>query len=241
MIVVAYYDYMNTGPYLIEATKNANNTVIISQDPNSVNYIPILRSDDEKGGIEFTYLFWCLYSDSNLHSSNSKAHKWKHIFHKGNSTSHPNRAPGAWFHPHDNKMRVYMNTFDHPLEHLDIDNIPIKKWFHCAIVIQNKNIYLDDNEEDIYETGKGNHIIDVYINGKLKKNLQLKSLPKQNNGNVWINLFGGFDGYLSKFQYLNRAIQFNELESLVKEGPSKIVTSDTGELPPYLDDDWWFD
>ena len=237
-VVVYYYNYAKKGPYLINGTKNATNTVVISQDPGSINYIPIKRSDDENG-IEFTYSFWCLYLDSNLHSGNKNSNKWKHIFHKGNSTSYPNRAPGAWFHPLENKMRVYMNTFDNPLEFLDINNIPVRKWFHCAIVLQNKISHLDD-EDKIYDVFKGNHILDVYINGKIKKSIQLTGVPKQNNGDVWINLFGGFDGYLSKLQYINRAIKYDELNSIIKKGPSKIVTNDDSSLPPYLDDDWWF-
>ena len=233
-IIVSYYTFTEKGPYLIEGTKNANHTVIISQDPDSINYIPLKRSDNENG-IEFTYMFWCLYMDTNLHNKG----EWKHVFHKGNSTSYPNRGPGVWFHPVDNKMKVYMNTFKSPLENVEINNIPVKKWFHCSIVLQNKISHLDD-EDKTYNTEKGNHILDIYINGRLKKSHQLDGVPKQNNGDVWINLFGGYDGYLSKLRYLNRAVQYEELEDIVKEGPAKVVTDDTGELPPYLDDNWWF-
>jgi hypothetical protein len=233
-IVVSYYTYAQKGPYLIEGTKNANHTVIISQDPNSINYIPLKRSENEDG-IEFTYMFWCLYMDTNLQNNN----KWKHIFHKGNSTSYPNRAPGAWFHPKENKLRIYMNTYDSPLEYIDVGNIPIKKWFHCAIVLQNKISHLGD-EDTNYEIDRGNNTLDIYINGKLKQSYQLQGTPNQNNGDVYVNLFGGYDGYLSKLRYMNRAIKFTELEDIVSEGPAKVVTSDTGEIPPYLDDDWWF-
>ena len=233
-IVVSYYTYAQKGPYLIEGTKNANHTVIISQDPNSINYIPLKRSENEDG-IEFTYMFWCLYMDTNLQNNN----KWKHIFHKGNSTSYPNRAPGAWFHPLENKLRIYMNTYDSPLEYIDVGNIPIKKWFHCAIVLQNKISHLGD-EDTNYEIDRGNNTLDIYINGKLKQSYQLQGTPNQNNGDVYVNLFGGYDGYLSKLRYMNRAIKFTELEDIVSEGPAKVVTSDTGEIPPYLDDDWWF-
>ena len=233
-IIVSYYTFTEKGPYLIEGTKNANHTVIISQDPDSINYIPLKRSDNEDG-IEFTYMFWCLYMDTNLHNSG----EWKHVFHKGNSTSYPNRGPGVWFHPTKNTMKVYMNTFKSPLENVEIDNIPVKKWFHCSIVLQNKISHLDD-EDKTYNIEKGNHILDIYINGRLKKSHQLDGVPKQNNGDVWVNLFGGYDGYLSKLRYINRAVQYEELEDIVKEGPAKVVTADTGELPPYLDDNWWF-
>ena len=71
--------------------------------------------------------------------------------------------------------------------------------------------------------------------------LQVRYNPglKQNNGDLWVNLFGGFDGYLSKLRYYDEALEYEEIQGIVKEGPSKIITADTGELPPYLDNDWW--
>ena len=232
-LVVKYYSHVESSPFLIEGTKNANHSVIISQDPDSMNYIPIKRSENEEG-IELSYTFWCFYMDKQDNDNN-----WKHIFHKGNSTSYPNRAPGVWIHPKDNTFRVYMNTFDKILDYADNIPFPVKKWWHCAIVVQNKISHLEDNEELIYDKGK-NHILDVYINGKLKKSHQLSGVPKQNNGDLWVNINGGYNGYLSKLKYYNRALGFTELETMVKDGPAKVITSDTGEIPPYLDDNWWF-
>ena len=34
---------------------------------------------------------------------------------------------------------------------------------------------------------------------------------------------------------------YNEVENIVRGGPSEAVCGDTGEKPPYLDDNWWFD
>ena len=65
--------------------------------------------------------------------------------------------------------------------------------------------------------------------------------PKQNDGNVWVNKAGGFSGYLSKMKYFAKALDFEEIRGLVKEGPATVQTVDTGELPPYLDDKWWHD
>ena len=64
-------------------------------------------------------------------------------------------------------------------------------------------------------------------------------LFKQNNGNLWVNLFGGFDGYLSKLRYFNKSLEYDEIQDIVREGPSSVITADTGELPPYLDNSWW--
>ena len=236
-LILNLYNSTDTEPYLIKGTKSGQHTVVIHQNPESINYIPILRSENQEG-MEFTYSFWIMINDLDHNRG-----KWKHIFHKGNSSSYPNRAPGVWLHPNTNKMRVYMNTFDCPLsQYFDVDNIPIKKWICIQIVLQNihsHTVYEDKTELTNLIEGKKDHIIDFYINGQLKKSKTIEGIPKQNNGDLWINLFGGFNGYISKLKYYARATKYNEIQNIVKEGPASIVTADTGELPPYLDDKWW--
>ena len=231
-LVVKYSSYVDTSPYLIKGTKSAKHSVVINQDPESINYIQIRRSEN-KDGMEFTYSFWMLIMDVNY-----KRGDWKHVFHKGNNTSYPNRAPGVWIHPTKNSLRVYMNTFDNILEYVDVDDIPVKKWFCVQLVLQNINSQSDEAKDIIAQDN--NHVIDVYVNGQLKKSKLLNSVPKQNNGDLWVNLFGGYDGYLSKLRYYAEAVDENTIENIVKEGPASVITSDTGEMPPYLNDSWWF-
>jgi hypothetical protein len=188
--------------------------MVISQDPNHTNYIPINRSVN-KDGIEFSYATWFVISDMGY-----KNGEWKHMFHKGNSSSYPNRAPGVWIHPTSNAIRIYMNTMKEMLEYVDIDNIPLRKWVHMVIIVKNRSL-------------------NIYINGFLKIRKELSSLPRQNYGNVWINLFGGFDGYLSELQYFDHAVEPEEINNMVLKGPSKGACIDTKEKPPYLDDSWW--
>ena len=230
-IVIQYYNNVNKSPYLISGTKTGKHTVVIYQDPESINYIPINRSENEDG-MEFTYSFWMLIMDVSYRPG-----QWKHLFHKGGATSYPNRAPGVWLHPTKNSIRVYMNTFNNPLEYIDVDNIPIKKWVCVQIVLQNINSHRDEPSDFVKEDR--NHVLDIYINGTVKKSKILDSIPKQNNGNLWVNLFGGFDGYLSKLRYFNKSLEYDEIQDIVREGPSSVITADTGELPPYLDNSWW--
>jgi hypothetical protein len=217
-IVKYFYIKWNTNsagsPLLINGTKNGKQAMVISQDPNHTNYIPINRSIN-KDGIEFSYATWFVISDMGY-----KNGEWKHMFHKGNSSSYPNRAPGVWIHPTNNAIRIYMNTMKEMLEYVDIDNIPIRKWIHMVIIVKNRSL-------------------NVYINGFLKIRKELSSLPRQNYGNVWINLFGGFDGYLSELQYFDHAVEPEEINNMVLKGPSKGSCIDTKEKPPYLDDSWW--
>ena len=203
-------------PYLLETTKNGKHALVISQDPDSESSIMIKRSVD-KDGIEFSYQFWMVIDDYTY-----KKGEWKHIFHKGNSSSYPSRAPGVVLHPDTNSMRVYMNTVDRILEYVDVDNLPLKKWMHIAIVLKNKDL-------------------DVYVNGFLKVRKELSSIPKQNDYDLWVNMFGGFEGYLSKLRYHNYAITFDEVDNAIKNGPSSSACIDSGEEPPYLDNRWWFE
>jgi len=202
-------------PYLLSGSKNGKNALVVSQDPGNVNYIPINKSDG-KDGIQFTYGFWFL-----LNGFDYKKGEWKHMFHKGNSSSYPNRAPGVWIHPDKNSIRVYMNTLDNILEYADVDNLPIRKWIYMNVILNNKHL-------------------DLYINGYLKIRKELSSLPKQNDDDFWVSMFGGFDGYISNIRYYSYAIDFTEINSMIKAGPSINNCIDTGELPPYLDDNWWF-
>ena len=119
-------------PMILDASKNAKNSMIISQDPSNRNSIMLYRSDD-KSGIELSYSFWFV-----IENMEYKFGDWKHMFHKGNKTSHPNRAPGVFIHPDKNSLRIYMNTMEDILEHVDIDNIPLRRWVHMVISLNHK-------------------------------------------------------------------------------------------------------
>jgi len=214
-LLIRYQTASVNSPTLLDGSKNAKHALVISQDPTSVNYIPITKSDGQDG-IHFSYGFWIL-----VEGFDYKKGEWKHIFHKGNSSSYPNRAPGAWLHPDKNSIRIYMNTLDNILEYVDVDNIPIRKWIYVNIVLQNRNL-------------------DIYVNAFLKVRKELSSLPKQNDDDLWINMYGGFEGYISNMKYYSYAIDFNKMNTTMKAGPSKNNCIDTGEVPPYLDDSWWF-
>ena len=148
--------------------------------------------------------------------------EWKHMFHKGNKSATPNKAPGVFLHDTQNSIRVYMNTLQNINEYVDIENIPLKRWVHMAIVLKGK--YLD-----------------IYVNGYLRKRHELSSVVKQNFGDLWLNLFGGFEGYMCRMRYYRRALEFTEVENIVRSGPSNSACGDTGDKPPYLDDNWWYD
>jgi hypothetical protein len=214
LIVYSYTQKMRK-PWLIKGSKDAKKSLVIAQDPADPNSVPLNRSDNEVGGTEFTYSLWFVV-DNFVYNKD----KWKHVFHKGNNPPYPNRAPGVYLHPNKNSLRIYMNTYEKILEYVDIDNIPVRKWIHLGIVLKEK-------------------ILDVYVNGLLKKRHVFDSLPRQNFGDVWINLNGGFEGYISKMRYFQYALNYNDIENIVEDGPSDDTCGGDKDLPGYLNDKWW--
>lgn len=202
-------------PYLVKGTKDAKKRKIIPQDPSVSNSITLKRSRNEREGIEFTYATWLWISDYSY-----KYGEWKHVFHKGNEDSWPNRSPGVWLHPTKNILRVYMNSYNKIANYVDIDNIPLNKWMHLTIICNSNKL-------------------DIFINGFLKKQLILDGIPKQNYGEVYINAFGGYDGFLSEMRYYDYSINMAQLESIIRSGPSNAPAVDTGARPPYLSPNWW--
>ncbi len=175
----------------------------------------IKPSIDAQHGIEFTYSFWMYIKNWNV-----KDNEWKHVFHKGNSTAIPLQSPGVWLYPKTNKLAINMNTFESVKETCEIGNLPLHKWMNITISVMGKNV-------------------DVYVNSRLKKRCKLKGVPKLNLGNLYINNWGGFDGYMSRIKYFNYAIPYWKVEKLVERGPADSACIDTGESPPYLSNRWW--
>lgn len=209
--------YSLANPWIVKETKDATKRVIIEQDPSKDSAVTLKRSENEFGGLEFTYSMWIFIDNWEY-----KYGQWKHIMHKGNPSSWPNRAPGIWLHPKKNAIRVYMNTFKNVGEFADIENIPLNKWFHLSVAVRQRNI-------------------DLFINGNIVKRHQLKGIPKQNYGNVYVNAWRGFSGYLSRAKYYDYYLSFAELDSLVKAGPSTKLPESTSKAnaPPYLPYNWW--
>lgn len=215
-IIQRTMNYNSGTPWLVKGTKNAKKPrTIICDDLAHPESVLISRSTNEESGVEFTYSLWINVDDWQYNYG-----LWKHVFHKGNEDSWPDRAPGVWFHPKNNSLRVYMNTFNDVADHVDIGNIPLGKWFHLAIIVNSRNL-------------------DIYINGLLKKRHVLNGIPKQNYRNIYINNINTFSGFISNMRYFNYAIPFSTLENIVNTGPAAIPAPDADETPPYLFPNWW--
>jgi hypothetical protein len=94
-----------------------------------------------------------------------------------------------------------------------------------------------------------NTTLDVYINGTITKSHELNGVPKQNYGNVYVAMNGGFSGYISNLWYYNYALGATDISNLVTKGPNTTVVSsgsssgtDSISLsnPNYLSLRWFF-
>ena len=155
---------------------------------------------------------------------------YHHIFHKGNDTTDnvglnfPNNAPGLYISPNTNELTVIMNTYDVINEEITIPDIPLNKWVNVMIRCRNKTI-------------------DIYVNGIVTKSVQLVGVPKQNYGDVFVAMNGGFDGYISNLWYYDSAIGSSKIQSIVKRGPNTTTSTNSSmgqKNPNYLSLRWYF-
>lgn len=227
--IISWIFSYKSSPILIKGMIDSKEMMIIPQNPSSTGAIPIERSSNRDDGIEFTWSVW-LYIDDLTY----KQGQFRHVFHKGNDNINlanepkgmnmPNNAPGLYISPNTNGIVIVMNTFNNIAEEISIDNIPMKKWFN-VIIRCNSNI------------------LDIFINGTLTRRHMLGGVAKQNYGDVYVSMNGGFSGYTSELRYFNHAIGTSKILSISNAGPNmKMLSSSsmTKSKPPYLSTRWYF-
>ena len=238
-------------PYIIKGMKDATEAVTITQALGSKTSIPLLRSNNQYEGIEFTYSFW-IYVTNLEYKDDSD---YMHVFNKGsppNSVGEggsglfgPNNSPGVYLYKgkrnHSDalmdsfpllgmlvRMNVYHNNNSIGKAYYDdiyVDAIPIKKWVGIIIRSTSQNI------------------VDIYINGSLTKRHKLSNIVKQNYDNLYINYNGGFAGNMSDLKYYNYSIGAFEINSITSKGPSLKTKKNSNikqSKPPYLSSEWYF-
>jgi hypothetical protein len=229
--VLNYLLSPKSSPILIKGMINSKQLMRIPQDPSMTGAVPVMRSSNEEEGLEFTWSLWIFNDDFSY-----KEHEYKHIFHKGNDNininkrpyglNYPNNGPGLYITPNENNLVVIMNTFDTIKEEVIVKNLPLNKWV-CIMIRVTKQ-----------------HQLDIYINGVLTKRHLLSSVPKQNYGDVFVSMNGGFSGYTSDLRYYDYGLGTNEIQSILEKGPNmKMIGEDISgkkSLPQYLSNRWYF-
>jgi Concanavalin A-like lectin/glucanases superfamily len=229
--LIQYFITPQGDPYVIKGLINGNNAQTISTDPSQSNSVVIYRSNNQSKGLEFTWSVW-IYIDDVIGNANQltstgqnvNISKYQHIFNKGDNSPDPitnvasvNNGPGLYLsagnytdakQPHQAILHVIMNTSstDDDQSTIDIDNIPIKKWVHVAMRMQNT-------------------IFDVYINGVVSGRLIMQQVPKQNYNNINVCQNGGFQGKMSNLRYYSHALNAFEINNVVSGGPNLTTNS----------------
>jgi hypothetical protein len=222
---------------LVNGLQNGAVSTTISQDPNNKASITILRSENEKDGIEFTWSVW-LYLNGFQGSDSDSNGTYHHVFNKGNTTTSqstgsfpgtttPNNAPGLYINPNYDGFRVILNSFSNPYQEvIEVTDLPMAKWINVVIRVQSKNC-------------------DIYVNGRLVKRRIMTDVVKQNYDDVHVSLNGGFSGYLSNLTYFNRSISITQIQDIISVGPNLKPVSKaldlTNSKPRYLSNRWYFD
>jgi hypothetical protein len=222
---LSYIFKPSDSPHLIDGMVDANQMIIFPQDPSSNGSVTIYRSVNATDGIEFTWSTWIF-----INSLQTNAGTYKHIFSKGNSDLsgngmvQPNNAPGLYIAPNTNSLIVVMNTYNVINEEIVIPDIPMNKWVNIIIRCQNTTL-------------------DVYINGTIARSINLVGVPKQNYGDVYVAMNGGFDGYISNLWYYNYSLGTAAIQNIVNKGPNTKMIGGNGladKMYNYLSLRWFF-
>ena len=218
--MIYYFLKPSQSPHLIDGTVDATQMIIIPQDPTNNGAVTIYRSVNETNGIEFTWSVWLLINNLNMDSAGSSM--YKHIFSKGNSDLQengvisPNNAPGLYIAPNSNTLVVMMNTFNVINEEILIPGIPLNKWVNVIIRCHNT-------------------MLDVYINGTIARSINLVGVPKQNYGDVFVAMNGGFNGFISNLWYYNHALGTSEIQQIATNGPNTKIQGANGLSDTFFD------
>ena len=223
--IISYFLAPNQSPHLIDGMVDATQMIIFPQDPSSNGAVTIYRSVDATNGLEFTWSTWIF-----IDNLQTNAGIFKHIFSKGNSTLtengmiQPNNAPGLYIAPNTNALVVIMNTYNVINEEVTIPDIPLNKWVN--VILRCKNTTLD-----------------VYINGTIARSVNLVGVPKQNYGDVYVAMNGGFDGYISNLWYYNYALGTSAIQNINNIGPNTNMIGENGisdTMYNFLSLRWYF-
>lgn len=117
----------------------------------------------------------------------------------------------------------------------DIDNIPLNRWFHFTMSVNNQ-------------------IIEIYIDGKLRLTRTSPSHIKNNNGNMYfscpdgnsntkfdftkddVQSGNGFGGYRINCQYFNKPLTDKEVSTIYYRGPSPYMLPDLTNYEKKIED-----
>ena len=94
----------------------------------------------------------------------------------------------------------------------EIKNFPLQRWVNVNVSLRN-------------------NVLDIFMDGSLKKSCILSGSPTANAGDVYVLKEGGlgdnltgFNGYISKLEYTNKALSTDQIMKRYKKGPTVKVS-----------------
>jgi hypothetical protein len=244
-IYVSYKQVSRTHTEIEDKTLSSTIPVIYSVNPKNIgtpNYRNLVHSQNEKTGIEYSYSCFLLLNQDNFTPNNISA--YKHIFHRGYDTGFPLLGPGLFVNAGTNTLRLYQNNTLTWYNYIDINDIPITKWFHLVILAKNNatEIYvngnlsakLTNNNAVLYQNYQPLYLFEN-LTVTSKTNANTPSIP---NGETF-NVIGNASGLISRFHYYSYALSFTEIQDLMNMGPNPQMVTNNLDKPPYFIDNWW--
>jgi hypothetical protein len=169
---------------------------IISQTDMEKNGKPFIASSESAQissenlpksgeGNNFSYSFWLYINSVPIYPTDPDYQKtwlnyrygdWKSVFYRGNdmsttqsSVSTKQQFPGVWLAPTKNTMSIVFQNGEsnQKVERLDIEDIPLNRWFYISIVVEGNSV-------SVYKDGEMENII--VLNQMIPSNIQEKDL-----------------------------------------------------------------
>lgn len=234
--ILGYFLSPSRSPYIIRGALGGNENEQITQDPKKEDSVVVLKSNDRHRGIEFTWSTW-LYLDETQDAS------YNPIFVKGTGSADGSNirivnGPGVYVKTDASNNIAHQNLhifMDHVGEtpvggtgsgrdEIKVEKLPLKKWFHLAIRMQNM-------------------VMDIYVNGTIVKRHNMDKIPKQNYHDIFAAI--DFKGKLSNLRYYDRALNVFEINNIVMFGPDtnpserSIDRSGTSGNYSYMSSSWY--
>lgn len=211
---------------ILRGIKNGKNSLVIKQRDIRDDRRILRTLDGMNKGLEFTYSVWMNITSleyptgSELRPIFYKSMK-KKIENSADVSRHSDAdfAPGI-FLTKSNTLIVMMRTGE-GMKSVKVENIPLKKWFHLCLIVRQESM-------------------DIYVNGQMVQSKRFPTPPVQNDGDLYINTQGGFDGIIADLKFYAYGISYDRINKLLQDGPStRNNVCNSRDQPPYFNHKWW--
>lgn len=211
---------------ILRGIKNGKNSLVIRQREIREDNRILRTIDGMNKGLEFTYSVWM--NITSLEYPTGK--KLRPIFYKSmkkeivdntevSAHADADFAPGV-FLTESNTLLIMMRTGE-GIKSVKVENVPLKKWFHLCIIVRQESM-------------------DIYVNGQMVQSKRFPTPPLQNDGDLYINTHGGFDGIIADLKFYAYGISYDRINKLLQDGPStRNNVCNSRDEPPYFNHKWW--